>query len=458
MITARVGLLIDDGRLTVVAVTGRNRVERFVVADSEDPAGALASELGARSLAPRWIRVGLERRLAVVKIIELPPAAGGDLAQMVGFDLERHVPFPPEDARFAWTELPGKATKPRRVLVAACERRVVERPLGLLAAAKRRPAALTVACHELTALLPRALPPGHVVWAHRHGSCTDLLFLCGRRLLMSRTVAVEDPEGLAREIDRSLPLVHWTRFHAVWISGDDADAWLAAPGVSAALDAPVAAPPYAPSRAALIARLPDKDPGAALLALAVASGPRRPLLDLLPAEARPWTLSRDQMISSSLAIITVLLGLTLVYAHALKTEHYLARLTQEVRRLEPEAKASEGLSAELVREKRVLAALRSAEGGSIQALPVLRELTETLPASAWVQSLTMSREGVELTGQADVASALIPLLEASSWLERVEFTSPVTKAQSKEQFRLRAGWEAPDPLLPQVGRGPGEGG
>jgi hypothetical protein len=53
----------------------------------------------------------------------------------------------------------------------------------------------------------------------------------------------------------------------------------------------------------------------------------------------------------------------------------------------------------------------------------------------------MDRLGVELTGQSDAASTLIPLLEASSRLERVEFTSPVTKVQNKEQFRIRASWE-----------------
>jgi hypothetical protein len=55
----------------------------------------------------------------------------------------------------------------------------------------------------------------------------------------------------------------------------------------------------------------------------------------------------------------------------------------------------------------------------------------------------MDRQGVELTGQADGASTLIPLLEASSRLERAEFIAPVTKIQNKEQFRLRAAWEAP---------------
>ena len=43
--------------------------------------------------------------------------------------------------------------------------------------------------------------------------------------------------------------------------------------------------------------------------------------------------------------------------------------------------------------------------------------------------------------QADAASQLIPILEGSRWLERVEFTSPVTKLQGKEQFRIRAAWE-----------------
>jgi hypothetical protein len=57
----------------------------------------------------------------------------------------------------------------------------------------------------------------------------------------------------------------------------------------------------------------------------------------------------------------------------------------------------------------------------------------------------MDHQGVELTGQADGASALVPLLEASGRLERAELTSPVTKSQSKEQFRIRAAWERHPP-------------
>lgn len=159
MIPARIGLSIEDGRLSVVAVTGRDRLEHFVVEGVEDPASALAAELQARRLLARRIRIGLDRKLVMVKTLELPRVVVRGLGQMVGFELERHVPFPPEEARFDWAELASAADdQSRRVLIAACERRIVERPLGLLAAARRRPASLTVACHDLPALLPRALP------------------------------------------------------------------------------------------------------------------------------------------------------------------------------------------------------------------------------------------------------------------------------------------------------------
>ena len=71
----------------------------------------------------------------------------------------------------------------------------------------------------------------------------------------------------------------------------------------------------------------------------------------------------------------------------------------------------------------------------------VRDLTELLPQDAWLQALSLEPQGVELIGQADAASPLIQRLEGSPWLERVEFTSPVTKTQSKDQFRLRASWE-----------------
>jgi Tfp pilus assembly protein PilN len=441
MMPARIGLFAHDGRATVVAITGRDQVEHFVVEEAEDPSATLAAELRAREVNGRGIRVGLDRRLAVVKAIDLPRASGSELGAMVGFDLERHVPFPPEGVRFDWVELGSGPDEPHRVLVAAVERRTVERPLALLTGAHRRASTMVIACHELPALLARDLPARRAVWAHRHRDGADLLLLEGRRLLMSRYVATADVEGLAREIGRSLSLVNWSDCEAVWLSGPDAADL--EPALATALRIPVSEPPYAEAKVPLIAALPEDAQDGGLLALAVASGSRHPTLNLLPAEARPWAASREQMVTAGLIAITAVLGLAVALTHVIKTERYLDRLSQEIHRLDPEVKAVERVSTELARKRRMLGALQAAQDGRVPALPALRELAELLPPSAWLQGVTMDGQGVELVGQSDAASSLIPLLEASDRLERVEFTSPVTKAQNKEQFRIRASWERP---------------
>src|SRR5262249_39775913 len=108
-------------------------------------------------------------------------------------------------------------------------------------------------------------------------------------------------------------------------------------------------------------------------------------------------------------------------------------------------------AAERDRTRRILAGLDSARGASLAALPILQDLTETLPESAWLQTLNMDQEGVELIGQAAAASQLIPILEASRWLERVELTSPVTQLQGREQSRIRAAWEGRPAPAPPAG-------
>ena len=441
----RIAAYLGRGRVTVVAVDPRERVTHVSLEATEDPAAALASALRSHGRAGGRLRLGLDRRLAIVKAIELPRAERGDLPRMIAFDLERHVPYPPEQTRFAWTPLAGEPARdrdgPRRVLIVATEARTVERALALVTAAGRRPAALTVACHALTALLPRAVPARRAVWAHRHDGVTDVLLLHGRALLASRQVTAANPEDLAREIRRTWSVARWSAPDAVWLSGDaaaESAGWREV--LAATLETPVIAPPLGDRAARFAAALPEGD-GTSLLALALAGEGRRASSDLLPLAARPWAPSRGQLVTAGLLALVAATGIGWGVAHVVRIEQYLGRVTAEMRRLEPEVRAVDALASELEGKRRLLGALAAIEHTQVPVLPLLRELTETLPADAWLQSLSMDRQGVELTGQADRASALVPLLEASGRLERAELTSPVTKTQGKEQFRIRAGWE-----------------
>ena len=119
----------------------------------------------------------------------------------------------------------------------------------------------------------------------------------------------------------------------------------------------------------------------------------------------------------------------------------LAALDASIARLAPAVQRAESRMVDVERARRELATLRDFEERGLHPLPVLRELTDTLPGDAWLTNISVDRSGLELGGFANAASQLIPLLEASPSLERVEFTSPVTKGRDREQFRLRAAWE-----------------
>jgi len=68
MRSPRIGVFLRENRLTVVALGGPERLVEFVVEAAEDPAATLAAELRSRGLGAGRLRLGLDRRLTVVKI------------------------------------------------------------------------------------------------------------------------------------------------------------------------------------------------------------------------------------------------------------------------------------------------------------------------------------------------------------------------------------------------------
>ena len=92
----RAGVLLEESRVALVFVSPRGEVECLAFEPSEDLGALVAAELDSRGYTRRRLRMGLDRSLAVVKVLELPRTAGGDMGQMVRFELERHVPFPPK--------------------------------------------------------------------------------------------------------------------------------------------------------------------------------------------------------------------------------------------------------------------------------------------------------------------------------------------------------------------------
>jgi Tfp pilus assembly protein PilN len=434
-------VLIGD-RFSAALVRGRE-VQAFIV-ESEQPAAALRAELDARKVAPRTVAIGLPRSAVTVKPIELP-TVGADMRDMVRFELERHVPFASEDAAFDFEPLPagevdGVPEGGRRVLLVAADRRVVDTALRVIQEARVRARSVTVAAHNLVALV-RAPARGRYVWIHRTFDTLDILFLAGSQIVWSRTLPAVDDTVLATEIRRSFSLVRWRGCDALWVSGDAAAPAALTDSPLAELGAPVTAPAYTlPARRALGAI--DAGPRGALeLAVAMALAPADPPLDLLPASARPFRLTRSHIVTGGLAAAAIVLALAALMVPGLRDSRRLARLDAEIAGLDGEVRAVERMLKDLEGKRRLVGTIGNLESTALRPLQVMREMTELLPNDAWLTLLSLDAKGAELTGQANAASALIPLLENSSRFERVEFASPVTRGRDREQFRIQAAWE-----------------
>jgi general secretion pathway protein L len=366
---------------------------------------------------------------------------------MVGFELERHLPFAAEEASYDFALLPpdGGGERPaggeQRVLIAAADRRVVDLALRLAEEARLRPLSLTVAAHNLPTLA-HASRDGHVAWVHRAEGGTDLLLLLGDTLLLSRSLPVTDDAIIAEELRRSFVAVRWRGCDAVWVSGDAADA--SATGPLAELGAVLTQPAWTSRAVQQIDGLPEEHRGALQLAVAVAAGRSLRPLELLPTAVRPRRLTRAQTFTVGLAAATAVLGIIALLAPGWREQRHLSRINAEIDRIDPEVKSVDRVLRDLERKRKLIATVDGVEAAGIRPLPVLRELTEILPNDAWLTTVSLDNKGVELTGAASAASALIPLLENSPRLERVEFSSPVTRGRdNREQFRIRASWETP---------------
>src|SRR5262245_14074395 len=450
----RVSVVLLGDRLATAVLTG-SRVEAFVV-EAETPAVALRAELDARGLPARTASFALARSAVTVKPIDLPPVTG-DLRQMVGFELERHLPFQAEDASYDFVPLPHdpgterSATGEQRVLITAADRRIVDTALRLAEEARLRPLSLTVAAHNLP-LLARMSRGAHVAWVHRAAGATDLLLLVGETLMLSRSLPGTDEALVADEIRRSMVALRWRGCDAVWMSGDADMGESVGTNPLAEIGAPITEPAWTPRALRQIDELAEEHRGALQLALAVAAGRGVRPLELLPSAVRPRRLTRPQAFTVGLMAATALLAIIALLAPGWREQRHLNRIDAEIARLDPDVKNVDRVLRDLERKRKLLSTIDGVEAAGVRPLPVLRELTEILPNDAWLTTVSLDAKGVELTGAASAASTLIPLLENSPRLERVEFSSPVTRGRdNREQFRIRASWEAPGAVAPVGG-------
>jgi Tfp pilus assembly protein PilN len=144
-------------------------------------------------------------------------------------------------------------------------------------------------------------------------------------------------------------------------------------------------------------------------------------------------------VNGALAALLVLALCAWAVVYPIKDELRLRQLQAEIENIEPAVAALRREEEALQKaraEQYFFAALDQRRG---EVLRVLEELTNVVPARAYLSNLRYRAGSVEVQGSAENASGLIPLLERSPLFENVGFNAPSNRGRdNRETFSLRA--------------------
>lgn len=408
----------EDATITVarvrpsgVTVLGELIIRKF----RETPASEWGAEyssflkkLGAGYLAATVL---LPRDEVMVRQIPMPGVSDRDLAAAVRFEIDSLNPYSEEEALFQWARI-GKTSS---VLIGITRRSVLEHYTTLFAQAGVKVAEFTFsapAIYSAVRMLVKPPADGFVVLEESDEEL-EVYGESGTRPLFS--ARVDPPVDRARVLAISeLRLPPETEPVAL---RDALPKPLATP---ADYDLEKASLSYASALA-----------GACLL---------RPLaVNLLPREQRQSSSRMHYVPVIALAsLLLILSGLLLAYPKY-ADRRYLGFLQFELHRLEPEAGKAMSLDRQTATTRNRAQILDSFRRRTKEDLDAFAELTKALPAPTWLNSMTLTRDSLTISGETDQAATLLKILDSSRQFKNSSFAIPIARGGGGgESFSIRA--------------------
>lgn len=128
---------------------------------------------------------------------------------------------------------------------------------------------------------------------------------------------------------------------------------------------------------------------------------------------------------TALLLLCMLAVAALYVAAPLKIEKKrLEDVSAQIVSRKDEVKKVEALQKDTAAVKAEIETINSFRRPEPVTLNILREVTKTLPKTAWISRLKVTETTVDIEGYATSANELLPKLEASPLLRKVEFASP----------------------------------
>ncbi len=147
-------------------------------------------------------------------------------------------------------------------------------------------------------------------------------------------------------------------------------------------------------------------------------------LNLLPVEMRRKVRQIGKPLFIFLVSLAVLLSLSWGWGIFQRYRTTLDEVNAEVKKRKPGVEAIESLQRKRDLLGKEISEVNKIKAGEVSKILMLEELTKLLPATVWIWNLKYTGKEIEISGYADSASDLLPILEKSEVFEKVDILSP----------------------------------
>jgi Tfp pilus assembly protein PilN len=387
-------------------------------------------------ISPVSVFLGIPRSNAILRYLELPIAVKENLRETMGYELEKHVPFSPEEVYFDFQIISeDKSTDRLQLLLVVVKKQTLS---TVLAVSEHLGFGISGVGLTATALADyfswrnkkeNATVRSFIFLGQHHielGLVKDGMLRHSRDLSRNEGVIEAIPAALSKmrldfvKVDEPLDTV------LCGMEKDDPLLERLNNMGGLALHQVDLSRTQIPSTALMAAY------GLAL------KGVRKTSMDinLLPSTLRKKPSKFKLYALFGLASLVLLGALAWGGGVFFQRQWTLDNLDGEIQKLESKLKKFEQLKTDKQIIEGRINYLNTLRQGGPPVLDILRELSERVPKDAWLSRFNFSEKGIELEGEATSASELIPLLEASPLFGDVAFLSAIRKQGNKDKFRI----------------------
>ncbi|UCD11552.1 MAG: PilN domain-containing protein [Nitrospinaceae bacterium] len=411
--------------------------------------------------------VSLPRRHYTLLSFELPAPDQKSARAMVPFELERHFSSGLENLLHA-CHIRTLGEKKQHVTAAALKKETADYYLGLLRQLSLKPSALDVSTLANLNLVTEAGDRhlGLVAIADQGPEGFDVTLVRQGRLAFSHNVTLDDPDireaffktdlpqdagdilaaGMAEivieEIQKALASCR-TLDDAVTVEQLHlAGAGPFAPALAGHLEKRSEVPTTRVTLPRGTRPVPGKKFAVSFMGSALGlamRGLRNCAVDinLLPPALSPKRRKANLKTTLGLAAAAVLLAAAGVLGQWIQKTRTLDHLDEQLREIKAQAGALEKIDLQYETLRENFGRLATIDQAHPLKLPVLQELSRTLPKDTWLTNIDIKKDTLEIKGYSAVASKLVPLLENSPHFKETGFVGTIINDRGKEKFTIR---------------------